>query len=68
MPWKMIDPQPVTATINGGPLVVTASRWEDFNGAIVVTAPSGELTILAGEYTPVNEAEFEQACAGGTRI
>lgn len=50
---------------------LTADRWDDFTGAIgcAVPAQAGErITVLAGEYTPVDESAFENACSAGTRI
>jgi hypothetical protein len=71
MPWKEIDPQPVRVSLDGDRVELTADRWDDFTGAIGCEVPQqmGErVTILAGEYTPVDERAFEDACAGGTKI
>lgn len=71
MPWKVIEPQPVRVSLDGEPVELTADRWDDFTGAISCAVPqqAGErITVLAGEYTPVDETEFEDACSVGTRI
>lgn len=71
MAWKAIDPQPVRALFDGTTVETTADRWDDFTGAIGCAAsdPGGtRVTILAGEYTPLDESSFEDACTAGTRI
>ena len=71
MPWRAIDPQPVRVVFDGKALELNADRWDDFSGAVGCPAPPTfrpRLTVLAGEYTPVDEASFENACAVGTRI
>jgi hypothetical protein len=71
MPWKEIDPQPVRVSLDGVRVELTADRWDDFTGAIGCAAPeqAGErITVLAGEYTPLDEPAFEIACSAGTRI
>lgn len=69
MAWKTIDPQPVRAFRDG--VELTADRWDDFTGAIgcaVAEQAAERITVLAGEYTPVDQDAFENACAGGSRI
>ncbi|MDQ1426934.1 MAG: hypothetical protein QOK39_410 [Acidimicrobiaceae bacterium] len=71
MAWKQIAPQPVNVSFDGDRLELDADRWDDFSGAIGCSVPAqaGErITVLAGEYTPLDEKAFEDACAGGTRI
>jgi hypothetical protein len=78
VPWKTIDPQLVRATVDGEQVEVKADRWDDFTGAIAcewpppgspqTASPAERRTILAGEYTALDEATFEAACADGTRI
>ncbi len=71
MPWRAIDPQPVRVLLDGVTVEASVDRWEDFTGAISGPAadPSApRFTVLAGEYTPLDEAAFEQACTAGARI
>lgn len=70
MAWKSIDPQVVSTTIDDTAVHVKAERWEDFTGAIAVSWPptTEPLVILAGEYSPVDEAAFERACSEGTKL
>lgn len=69
MAWKTIEPQPVRAF--RAAVELTADRWDDFTGAIGCADPeqaAERITVLAGEYTPVDQGAFEDACAGGRRI
>ncbi len=71
MAWKAIGRQPVRTLLDGAPVEMTADRWDDFTGAIGCAVPNQgdeRITILAGEYTPLDESSFEDACAGGTKI
>jgi hypothetical protein len=69
MVWKTIDPQPVRAFRDE--VELSADRWDDFTGAIGCSVPeqaAERITVLAGEYTPVDQDAFENACDSGIRI